>query len=32
MLDLAFKFALPLILWAGFYYPLFLGQLRERES
>jgi hypothetical protein len=32
MLDLAFKFALPLILWAGFYYQEFLAHAREAGS
>lgn len=32
MLDLAFKFALPLILWAGFYYEEFLAHLRKAEA
>ena len=32
MLDLAFKFALPFILWAGFYYREFLQHLRPRPS
>jgi hypothetical protein len=31
MLDLAFKFALPLILWAGFYYREFLDHLPLRR-
>jgi len=30
LLDLPFKFALPLILWAGFYVHDLLGQLRAR--
>jgi hypothetical protein len=32
MLDLAFKFALPLILWAGFYYREFLEHLPARRA
>lgn len=31
MLDLAFKFALPFILWAGFYYRDFLDRAGPRQ-
>jgi hypothetical protein len=31
MLDLAFKFALPLILWAGFYYRELVDHLPGRR-
>lgn len=30
MLDLAFKFALPFILWVGFYYSELVGHLAKR--